>query len=288
MSKLETISSTLEKVRKLVPVVRPDDMVVQGSLHWDRLNNHILPVLREAEKQITKASPPGTKSAKTGKIEVVSSINLVQSVVDAMESDEVNAKEVKEAMAKLTDYLSTGVKKIDDMIATSSVKQPSEEEMLASHDGEGEAKLFAKMARYADNLPVNGVKEKEQFTIKRLPVVPVFKSPVTAQQLHKIGFKVVTNEGFYSVLGDQLCLGINVAKDKPKDVNKRAAEIAGAVSHQLGEQYSIMGADLRIGAGRQIAKTKGYVWFWLVPHALLTRMDRFGGSALQDWGFAFK
>lgn len=288
MSKLETISSTLEKIRKLVPVVRPGDMVVQGSLHWDRLNNHILPVLREAEKQITKASPPGTKSAKSGKIEVVSSINLASSVVDAMESGDIDVGEVKEAMAKLTDYLSAGVKKIDNMVATASVKPQSEEELLAAHDGEGEAKLFAKMARYADDLPTQGVKEKDTFTIKRLPVVPVFKTPVAAETLHKIGFKVVTNEGFYSVLGDQLCLGINVAKDKPKDINKRAQEIAQVFSHKMDMQYSVMGLDLRIGAGRKIEKTKGYVWFWLVPHALLTRMDRFGGAALQDWGFAFK
>jgi hypothetical protein len=286
MSKLESISSTLDKIRQQIPVVRKDDLIVQGSLHWDRLNNHILPVLREAEKQITKTAPPGSKSSKTGKIEIVSSINLVQSVVDAMESNDLEQADLKELLAKLSDYLKEGSQKMSDL-AASMVAVAKTDEELAS--GEGEEKLFSKMARYTNDLPVNGAKEKDAFVLRRLPVIPGFKTAVATDTLHKIGFKVVSNDGFYTVLGDQLCIGINIAgKDKPKDALAYAKQIASVVGAKMGEQFSVMGDDLKYGAGRGIAKSKGYVWYWLVPHALLTRMNRFGGAALQDWGFAFK
>lgn len=290
MNKLELVVSTLKKIQLDVPVIRKGDMIEKGSLHWDRLANHVMPVLREAEKQITKGAPPGTRAATSGKTEVVCSINLVQSVIDGMEDKELSHADLKEAMAKLQDYLRNGSSKIEQVLATTVAAKvdQQEHEENAVEQAEGEAKLFAKMARFADGLPTNGAKDKDPFVLKRLPVIPTFKKAITAGQLHKIGFKVLTNEGYYTVLGDQLCVGINIAKEKPKSPLDYAKHVAQVVSNKLGEQYSVMGEDLKLGAGRPLTRTKGYLWFWLTPHAVLTRMDRFGGSALQDWGFAFK
>lgn len=285
MSTLQEIATTLSALRHAVPAPKAGDLIGAGSLHHQALAS-MVPSLRAVEGQFSKAAPSAMPNA-SGKTSVVTSINIATSLMDGMESGEVELSDVQEGVTMLTASL-------DEAIATvNRFALKKEQASMRAHDPDGtqvNERLFGKTSKYASTLPKDAKAKDDPFIIRHLPIVPQFEGVVTTEQLAKAGFRIEGQSGFYTVLGNQLVIGINLKhEDLPANLTHYAKQIAAIVGQKSNERYSIMGDELVLGAGRRVASSKGYVYFWAVPHALLNRMNRLIGEAvLNDWGFPFR
>lgn len=283
MSSMNEIESTLKALRHGVPHLKSGDLIGPGSLHYQSLAQ-LQVSLREVESQFSKAAPSALP-ATTGKTNVVTSINIVTSLMDGMESGDVEFADLEQGVTMLTASM-------DEAVATVGSYKPNSttERQRAEDRAPVSEQLFGKLRKYGLTLPTKASKKDDPFIIKYLPILPAFEGVVTTEQLAKIGFKIEAHSGFYSVLGNQLVLGINLEHpDLPANLTQYAHQLLDIVGRKLGERYSLMGDELILGAGRRIPSSKGYVYFWAVPHGVLNRMNHLlGETVLSDWGFPFK
>lgn len=283
MQTFDPIIIQLSALQQSLPVVRANDMIGEGSIHIASLRT-ALSMLQSAEKAVVKIAP-GVKANTTGKQSLVTAVNVVSSLIDGMEENLVEHAELRNQLENVSNHLDQAkglMKKFDaERQAVAAAQDPSKQVTSAQ--------LFGKSNRYAKTMPADGAKFADDISILRLPVVPMFANVVSAQQLASIGFHVESNDGFYTVLENQILIGINITKNSTVKPLVRAEEVASVLSGKMGEHLSIMGTDLIQGAGRNSAHSKGFIWFWALPHAMLDRMNKkLGTTALNNWGFPFK
>lgn len=301
----QNVVAQIIKAKEALPVIRKGDRIGPGSLHCQAMNQ-VLSMLQDCEEVISRAPITVVAGRKTvpGKTSIVTSVNIASSLVDGMDDNEVSEAEVKEALQSLSSHLDTCMASLANA-AKATEKATVTEEAVSLETASPQAQLFGKMQKYADSLPKDGKKEKEPFVLRRVPVTPVFEGGASAEDLSKIGFKTINSVSFfmkrstgsgggdsatYNVIADQLVVGINLSKEEhPGGLAHYAEELADLAGRKLGERLAVMGSDLTLGGGRSTTASKGYVYFWLVPHTLLNRMNRVMGSTeLADWGFPFK
>lgn len=278
------------------PIISPHTTLAEDGPLIPRLDS-LMSKLKEIERDVSKATV-GHKPNVSGRTNIVNAYNLISTVHDAI-LDDVGVK--RDTLATKLRDAKLELKKVVNALTVLEESRTQRVES-AGHNTDSISDIdhahFPSSSSYS-GIPKNP-KKADEFILLRLPVVPVFKTVLNNEQLAKIGFKVGGHEGLYTILEDQYIVGINLMKMEEEEVGKkkvikrgdphdRAKEVAGVLAKRLNESVSIIGDELVLGAGRKIASSPKFVYYWVVRDTLLSRLyAKAGHTAISDWGFAFK
>lgn len=171
----------------------------------------------------------------------------------------------------------------DDMKIVATKPKDENEEMDENGDGrltmDEILKKSEQQLRHYDTfkgkLP-DAKTDKRPFVIFRMPVIPV-QMTLTAKDFADVGF-VVDKVGRYSVLKNQLVIGLNINVKNFSDAEFK--ELLEAVNSR-GTNYQVVG---------KVHPKKGYNWYWLVPEYTLKQLDNMNKRLTLkngEWGLAF-
>lgn len=146
--------------------------------------------------------------------------------------------------------------------------------------------VISEYQKYARQLPATEADSLKMgdFIMQRMPIVAMTDPIATPQDFEKGGF-TIKPIGFYSVLENQLVLGIHANRLKAKKVDPETFKtyVIEKLQRELNKKLIVIGKPMGY-------KTSGYIYYWLVPEQ---NVDRFRTRAhkpltVKQWHFAFK
>lgn len=140
--------------------------------------------------------------------------------------------------------------------------------------------IIRNLQKHSNSLP-NTTGNPASFTLARVPVVAI--SPLS-QKDFSIGGFVVSPLGQYSVLNDQLVIGINPEKiDKDTTLDKYLNMVVKSLENQQGQKFFIM-------TNPKPYRNSGFIYYWVIEEKLINRVRSNTGKnfLVNKWGFAFK
>lgn len=237
--------------------------------------------------------------------------NSTASIMDLVARDEIGRKEAAAYLGKAATRTSKLIKNYKELVEARAKKAQSQNKELESAAGvfdyyntkdydEGKpgkvdsvievinksAGAIAEYQKYARQLPATEADSLRMgdFILQKMPIVAMTDPIATPQDFEKGGF-TVKPIGFYSVLENQLVLGIhsNRLKEKKVDPETFKTYVIEKLQRELGNRLVVVGKAMGY-------KNSGYIYYWLVPEK---NVDRFRNRAhkpltVKQWHFAFK
>lgn len=237
--------------------------------------------------------------------------NSTVSMIDLVSRDEIDRKEAAEYLSKCvsrTEKLVKGYAKLVEARTKKATKRTLDIENAAGvfdyyktedyTDGKPEktdtvievinksAGAISEYQKYARQLPATEADSLKMgdFILQRMPIVAMTDPIATPEDFTKGGF-VVKPIGFYSVLENQLVLGIHTNRLKNKNIDPKTYQtyVIEKLEREVHTKLIAIGKPMGY-------KNSGYTYYWLVPEKTV---DNFRTRAhkpltVKQWHFAFK
>lgn len=276
---------TLTSVQKVSGLVT-DKSPLYGNL------NQVLEQIILARTLYMSVAKKYTKrvGVKTAVQSIEFAANYLQSVLDTIENREADSNLIEtlhDKVAKNIRGFFTQMKETVNMQASGARKTGSTEihaKRMSLEDARRQAQsLFRKNSKHKSKLPKSKF-SKKTLVVMEVPIIPIFKKMITPKELESLGFDI-QSVGFYSVLENQLVVGINYQYTKEQNIKNKdyINHVTQSLSKKTGHSYMVLD-DKPIKYGNS-----GFLYYWLIDEKDLNRLTRAGvrEAGIANWGFAF-
>jgi len=304
-----TSEEALRKAKKVIASVQASKLAEQDVNALASLR--LVCATLEKARDLLKDDFPKSSLRDDAILRLDKVYNSTISMVDLISRDDVDRKEIASYLSKASSRSSKLVKNFKALVEARAKKEQSKNKQLESaagvfdyyssknyNDGKPERTdsvlevinksegAISEYQKYARQLPATEADSLRMgdFILQKMPIVAMTETIATPQDFEKGGF-TVKPIGFYSVLENQLVLGIHANRLKTKKVDPETFKtyVIEKLQRELGKRLVVIGKPMGY-------KNSGYIYYWLVPEQ---NVDRFRNRThkpltIKQWHFAFK
>lgn len=254
---LFTIATSAQNLHKLIKKSELSEETKKSVLSTiSKIANTVNGILETADIKKSDVKPLIKKlKSRVSKIE-----STITSHIDELYKSEVSAITFEDVQ-KLTASTTAETKKEIDKAIDSNLN------------------LIKTLQHHSQTLPTSKSEVTSTFRLAKLPIVAI--SNLTSEDFKSGGF-AVEKLGAYSILKDQLVIGIN-PESAEGGLTNYLKMVVNSLSHKTNDKYIIMPNSVSY-------KTSGLLYFWIVPEKEADRLLHNTGKSfsVNKWGFAFK
>lgn len=295
--KQSTLDDNLSKLSRTFAAVSGTDIIQRRTDAIGRL--HIAAkVLQDTHDKLKEEFKHSDERANI-LLGVSTIYNRTASVLDLASTKELQREEANTYVAKCIKHAARVKQLVGELRAKEQAKLEVKNQQLAAEYG-GADKLqrsdkvidiinkagptIQHYQKYASMMPHSAVDAKKKFIILRAPVVAITNPIVSAEEYDKGGF-TSTPVGFYSVIENQLIVGVNalLLKDQQINVEEFRKFVLETAGHKMNTRLITLGKPIGY-------KNSGYSFSWVIPEKELDHFRSMTHKVLTptEWGWAFK